>query len=66
MQETIKRGLIMPSMIVSYSHTEADIDYTIDAIAEALHIYRKAIDEGIDKYLVGRSIESVYRKRNTL
>ena len=64
MQETIKRGLIMPSMIVSYSHNEADIDYTINAVSEALYIYRKAIDEGIGKYLIGRSIESVYRKRN--
>src|SRR5262249_1100656 len=31
LQETIKRGVIMPSLVVSYSHSDADIDQTIDA-----------------------------------
>jgi glutamate-1-semialdehyde 2,1-aminomutase len=64
LQETVKRGLIMPSMIVNYSHTDADIDTTAERVHEALYIYRRAIDEGIEKYLVGRPVQSVYRKRN--
>ena len=35
--------------MVSYSHTDADIDQTIGAISEALWVYRKALDEGVDK-----------------
>jgi len=64
LQETVKRGLIMPSMIVNYSHNDADIDTTAERVHEALYIYRRAIDEGIEKYLVGRPVQSVYRKRN--
>lgn len=64
LQETIKRGLLMPSLVVSYSHTAADIQQTIDAIGEALVVYRRALEEGIDKYLVGRPVAPVFRTYN--
>ncbi len=64
LQETIKRGIIAPSLIVSYSHTDQDIDRTLDAINEALYIYRKALDEGCEKYLVGRPLKLPVRKYN--
>jgi glutamate-1-semialdehyde 2,1-aminomutase len=64
LQETIKRGLIMPSLVVSYSHTDEDIDRTIEKIDEALYIYRKALDEGAEKYLVGRPSKPALRKNN--
>ncbi|HMA54078.1 MAG TPA: glutamate-1-semialdehyde 2,1-aminomutase, partial [Acidobacteriota bacterium] len=51
LQETMKRGLLMPSSIVSYAHSDTDIATTVERIAEALVIYRKALDEGIGKYL---------------
>jgi glutamate-1-semialdehyde 2,1-aminomutase len=62
LQEMIKRGILMPSMVVSFSHTDADIQRTVDAVAEALFVYRKALNEGIDKYLVGRPVKPVFRK----
>ena len=61
-QETMKRGLIMPSIIVTYSHSNSDIDETVDKIADALVVYKKALNEGIDKYLEGRSVKPVFRK----
>jgi glutamate-1-semialdehyde 2,1-aminomutase len=64
MQETIKRGMLMPSLVVSFSHTDEDIDRTIQAIGEALYVYRKALDEGVDKYLIGRSVKPVFRSFN--
>ena len=64
MQEIIKRGVIGPSFVMSYSHTDSDIDRTIEVVAEALVIYRRALDEGIDKYLVGRPVKPVDRKFN--
>jgi glutamate-1-semialdehyde 2,1-aminomutase len=64
LQETIRRGVIMPSLVVSYSHSNDDIDWTINAIDESFHVYRKALDEGVDKYLIGRPSKSVYRKYN--
>jgi glutamate-1-semialdehyde 2,1-aminomutase len=64
LQETIKRGLIMPSLVVSYSHTDEDIDRTIEKIGEALHIYRKALDESAEKYLVGPPSKPALRQYN--
>lgn len=63
-QETMKRGLLMPSSIVSYSHSDTDIHYTVEKIHEALTVYKKALNEGIDKYLEGRSVQPVFRKFN--
>jgi glutamate-1-semialdehyde 2,1-aminomutase len=65
LQETMKRGLLMPSSIVSYAHTDKDIETTVQRVAEALVVYRKALDEGIEKYLVGDPVKPVYRKFNS-
>jgi glutamate-1-semialdehyde 2,1-aminomutase len=63
LQELIRRGVLAPSLVVSYSHSDLDIDRTIDAVDGALAIYRKALDEGPDAYLVGRSVQPVFRRR---
>ncbi len=64
LQETLKRGILAPSLMVSYSHTDVDIAYTLEAIHESLYIYRKALEEGIHHYLKGRPVKPVYRKKN--
>lgn len=64
LQETICRGLLIPSLVVSFSHTDSDIDQTVDAIAGALGVYKRALDHGVEKYLVGRSVQPVFRKFN--
>lgn len=64
MQETMKRGLLMPSSIISYSHSDADVAETVEKIHEALGVYKKALAEGVEKYLVGRSVRPVWRKYN--
>jgi glutamate-1-semialdehyde 2,1-aminomutase len=62
LQETIKRGFIMPSLVVSYSHTDEVIERSIDAIADALSIYKQALENGIERYLIGRPVKPVFRK----
>ena len=62
MQEIIRRGILATSLVVNYSHSEADIDATIDAFAESFVIYRRALDEGVEKYLVGRPVKPAIRK----
>jgi glutamate-1-semialdehyde 2,1-aminomutase len=64
LQEIIKRGVIAPSLVVSHSHSDEDIDRTIDAINDALGVYRMALEDGVEKYLVGRSVKPVFRKFN--
>lgn len=64
LQETIARGVLIPSLVVSYSHTAEDIDKTVDAVRGALKIYRQAMDDGAERYLVGRPSKVVYRRYN--
>jgi glutamate-1-semialdehyde 2,1-aminomutase len=64
LQETLKRGILMPSLVVSYSHSDSDIERTIEAISAALVVYRKALDEGIQKYLSGRPVRPALRRYN--
>lgn len=63
-QEQMKRGLLMPSSIVSYSHADIDIAVTIDRLHDAMTVYKKALEEGVEKYLVGRPVAPVWRKYN--
>lgn len=64
LQETIRRGVLMPSLVVAYAHSDADIEKTIDAFDGALAIYRKALDDDPGDYLVGRPSEPVMRAYN--
>ena len=61
MQELIERGILATSLVVNYSHTEADIDSTIEAFEGAFAVYRRALDEGIVKYLRGRPVKPAIR-----
>lgn len=64
MQELILRGVIAPSFVVSFSHSDRDIERTAEAVHAAHVIYRKALDEGVDKYLKGRPVKPVNRRFN--
>ena len=64
MQELVRRGVIAPSFVVSYSHGDAVIQRTAEVVYEALMIYRKALDEGVEKYLQGRPVKPVDRRFN--
>jgi len=64
LQELMKRGVLGPSLIVSYSHTDEDVDRTIEAFDDALAVYRKALDDGVDDLLVGQPSQIVYRRYN--
>lgn len=63
LQETIRRGVLMPSLVVSYSHTDSDVERTLDAIDSALGVYAKAMDDGVDAYLVGEPSRTVFDRR---
>ena len=64
LQELIRRGVLAPSFMVSYSHDDATIDRTIESVAGALEVYRQALDGGVERHLVGPSVKSVYRRFN--
>lgn len=62
LQETLRRGLLMPSLVLNYSHTEEDIDRTVSAIDAALSVYARALSDGIENYLEGRPVQPVFLK----
>ena len=64
LQEMINRGIIAPSLVISFSHGESEIQRTVEAVGEALKTYRNALEDGIEKYLKGRAVKPVYRKFN--
>ena len=64
MQEMIRHGFLAPSFVVSIAHTDDIIDQTIDCVEESLRIYKRALEEGIEKYLTGRPVKPVNRRFN--
>lgn len=64
LQELLKRGILAPNLVNSFSHTDQDTDRTVEVFHEALNVYKKAINEGVEKYLIGRPVQPVYRKQN--
>lgn len=65
LQECIRRGILAPSLVVSYAHSPADIAATVDAVDGALAVYARALDDGVERHLVGRPSEVVQRRFNT-
>ena len=65
LQELCRGGVLAPSLITSYSHTDEDIDRTVEVVGAALDVYARALDAGTaDGLLHGPPSASVYRKRN--
>jgi glutamate-1-semialdehyde 2,1-aminomutase len=64
LQETIMRGLLAPSFVVSYSHTKADVERTAEIVGAALAVYAAALEDGVEQYLRGRPVKPVYRPFN--
>lgn len=64
MQELIRGGVLAPSFVVSYSHTDDDIDRTIEAVDGAAEIYARALEDGVEAHLVGRPVKPVFRPFN--
>ena len=64
MQEMIRGGVIGPSFVVSYAHTPADIDATIEAVDGACKVYAAALADGVERFLVGPPTKVVYRRYN--
>ena len=63
-QEMIKRGVLWGGFHnMSYSHSDADIEYTLNTYKEILPILKKAVDEkNVKEYLKGEPVVPVFRK----
>jgi glutamate-1-semialdehyde 2,1-aminomutase len=64
LQETVARGILMPYIAPSFSHTLHHVARTVEAAEAAFAICRRAIDEGIDRFLQGPPVRPVFRRFN--
>ncbi|MFK0156080.1 glutamate-1-semialdehyde 2,1-aminomutase [Streptomyces sp. NPDC090493] len=56
-------GVLAPSFVVSSALDDADIDRTVDVVAEACAVYRKALDAtDVRPWLAGRAVKPVFRR----
>jgi glutamate-1-semialdehyde 2,1-aminomutase len=63
-QSMLDMNIIMPYIAISNSHKEKELAMTLEAVNYSLDIYRRAIDEGIEKFLKSTIIKPVFRKYN--
>ncbi len=63
-QEMIKHGVLIPWVALSTAHTDIELEITLDAAKKAMKIYAQALEDGVEKYLVGPAIKPVFRKNN--
>ncbi|HWY38945.1 MAG TPA: glutamate-1-semialdehyde 2,1-aminomutase [Bacteroidia bacterium] len=62
-QEMIKHGVLFQGIFCpNFSHTEKEIEHILNAMDEACVVYKKGLEEGYEKYLVGEPIKPVFRK----
>ena len=63
-QEMIKRGILWGGFHnMSFSHSDSDIEYTLQAYKEVLPILKKAVEENnVKGYLRGEPVGPVFRK----
>ncbi|MDH6547230.1 glutamate-1-semialdehyde 2,1-aminomutase [Streptomyces sp. SAI-041] len=57
-------GVLAPSFVVSSALSDADIDHTVDVVAQACAVYRKALDAADPTpWMGGRPVKPVFRRR---
>lgn len=62
-QELIKQGVLFQGIFCPhFSHSEEDVNHILNAMNEACKVYKKGLEEGYEKYLVGEPIKPVFRK----
>lgn len=64
MQEMLSRQVMMPWISIAYNHGDKELRHVDHALDQSLITLRKALDESIDKYLIGESVKPVFRKYN--
>jgi glutamate-1-semialdehyde 2,1-aminomutase len=63
-QEMIRNGVLIPWIALSFSHKDAEFDFTANALDESFSVYAKALEDGVGQYLSGPVIKPVFRKYN--
>lgn len=63
LRQLVAGGVLAPSLVVSAALTEEDIDRTVDVVAQACAVYRKALDAGDPTgWMGGRPVKPAFRR----
>lgn len=63
-QEMIRGGVLMPWIAPCYAHGDAELEITFAAARKAFAVYAQALEQGVERFLVGPAIKPVFRKFN--
>jgi len=62
-QEMIKRAVLFQGIFCPhFSHSDQDLEHILNAFDESCVVFKKALEDGVEKYLVGEPIKPVFRK----
>jgi glutamate-1-semialdehyde aminotransferase len=63
LQEMIARGVLFQGIFIPcFEHTIADVDFFANCFEQTLQVYKSALKQGFEKYLVGEPIKPVFRR----
>ena len=63
-KEMLRNGVLMPWIALSWRHGEEELKITEAALDASLSVYKKALEEGVERYLKEPAIKPVFRKYN--
>jgi glutamate-1-semialdehyde 2,1-aminomutase len=63
-QEMVRNSVLMPWIALSYRHADEELAITERAIDRTFAVYRRALEDGVEKHLVGPVIKPVFRRSN--
>ncbi|MEU7811054.1 glutamate-1-semialdehyde 2,1-aminomutase [Pseudonocardia sp. NPDC049154] len=62
LRELLLGGVLAPSFVVSAALTDADVDRTVEVVANACAVYRDALEAGEPEKYAGRPVKPVFRR----
>jgi glutamate-1-semialdehyde aminotransferase len=63
LQEMIKKGVLFQGAFVpSFSHSKEDVEYFAEAFNATASIYKRSLEDGFEKFLIGEPAKPVFRK----
>ena len=61
--ELVDRGVLAPSFVVCAAHDPASIRQVVEAVAELMPLYQRALESGVEQVLRGRPVRPAIRAR---
>ncbi len=60
----LKENILMPWISIAFRHNDKVLDKTLSSLDRVLFTYKKALKNGVKKFLKGHVIKPVFRKYN--